>query len=91
MRSMTSCLSADTTYLQRRLATALRRVLAARRGAQDLLDVGAYAPGSNPLVDAAVAHADQIDRFLCQAMEEQTPAGDSWALLGALVARLGVS
>ncbi|WP_199422588.1 FliI/YscN family ATPase [Actinotalea solisilvae] len=74
---------------QQALATRLRQVLAARRRAQDLIDVGAYAAGSNPLVDAAVAHADAIDAFLRQAMDEAAPAGDSWQRLGALVQQMG--
>ena len=80
-----------TTPEQRHLSTVLRRVMAARRQAQDLLDVGAYAVGTNPLVDAAVTHADAIDHFLRQGMDQQIPATDSWQLLGQLVARLGVS
>jgi flagellum-specific ATP synthase len=65
--------------------------MAARRQAQDLLDVGAYAAGTNPLVDAAVTHADEIDDFLRQGMDEQVPAADSWQRLARLVAKLGVA
>lgn len=70
-------------------ATALRRVLAARRSAQDLLDVGAYQRGSNPLVDAAVDNREQIDAFLQQRMDDQTTSSDSWARLSRLVDSLG--
>ena len=45
------------------IAATLRRVLAARNAAQDLLDVGAYQPGTNPLVDAAVTHQGAINDF----------------------------
>ncbi|HEV7956142.1 MAG TPA: FliI/YscN family ATPase, partial [Marisediminicola sp.] len=72
------------------VATALRRVLAARRGAQDLLDVGAYHRGSNPLVDAAVDHQHEIDAFLQQRMDDQTSGVESWARLKRLVDSLGV-
>ncbi|NMR21042.1 FliI/YscN family ATPase [Cellulomonas fimi] len=89
--SISRVASRVTTDEQKRLATVLRRVMAARRQAQDLIDVGAYAAGTNPLVDAAVAHADHIDHFLRQGMTEQVPATDSWQRLGALVARLGVA
>ena len=78
-----------TTPEQRAAATRLRQVLAARRRAQDLIDVGAYAPGSNPAVDAAVANADAIDAFLRQGMDEPAPAAASWARLGHLVGALG--
>ena len=43
-------------------ASALRRVMAARKAAQDLIDVGAYQAGTNPLVDAALAHEDVRQR-----------------------------
>ncbi|MCU1575318.1 MAG: EscN/YscN/HrcN family type secretion system ATPase [Leifsonia sp.] len=77
--------SADRTSL----ASMLRKVLAARRGAQDLLDVGAYQPGTNPLVDAAVAHESSINAFLQQGMGESTTADDAWDQLQRLVQSLG--
>ncbi|MDH2443857.1 FliI/YscN family ATPase [Amnibacterium sp. CER49] len=87
--SVSRVASRVTTAEQRAAATALRRVLAARRDVQDLLDVGAYAHGANPRVDAAVAHGDAITAFLTQPMDDVTPAPRAWASLGALVARMG--
>ena len=78
-----------TTADQRAAATRLRQVLAARRRAQDLLDVGAYAVGSNPAVDAAVTHADAIDGFLRQSMDQVVPASASWEHLARLVDAMG--
>ncbi len=78
-----------TSREQREAAVRLRQVLSARRRAQDLLDVGAYAAGSNPLVDAAVEHADAIDAFLRQPLEDVAPFADSWARLDRLVAAMG--
>lgn len=89
--SISRVASRVTSGEQRDLAVRLRRVMAARRQAQDLLDVGAYVPGSNPLVDAAVAHADAIDAFLQQGLDEQAPAADSWQHLARLVAGMGVA
>ncbi|MFE4197555.1 FliI/YscN family ATPase [Paenarthrobacter sp. NPDC056912] len=71
------------------LAATLRRVLAARRGAQDLIDVGAYRHGSNPLVDAALDHEGAINQFLRQGMGESTPNSHSWAELSRLSAHFG--
>ena len=79
-----------TTDAQRTLAQQLRQVLAARRRAQDLLDVGAYAAGSNPLVDAAVANSAAIDSFLRQPVNVVASADESWTRLAALVAMMGV-
>jgi len=72
-------------------ATALRRVLAARASAQDLLDVGAYQRGTNPLVDAAVDHQDAINAFLQQGIGDGAPYEESWRRLGELVRQLGVA
>jgi flagellum-specific ATP synthase len=79
-----------TSAEQRRMATALRRVMAARRQAQDLIDVGAYQRGANPLVDAALDHAAAIDAFLRQDIAETADGTESWAHLAALVGALGV-
>ena len=79
-----------TTTDQRRLAVALRKVMAARRQAQDLIDVGAYQRGANPLVDAALDHAAAIDGFLQQDLAETAAIDDSWSRLDALVTALGV-
>ncbi|MCL9664517.1 FliI/YscN family ATPase [Curtobacterium albidum] len=89
--SVSRVASKVTEPWQRAAATALRKVMAARRNAQDLLDVGAYQPGTNPLVDAAVTHQDAVDAFLRQGMDERADAVTSWRALDALVARLGVS
>ena len=70
---------------QRADATTLRKVMAARRAVQDLVDVGAYVAGSNPLVDAALTHQGAIDAFLQQGVDEPAPAAQSWAALSALV------
>lgn len=80
-----------STPEQRADAARLRAVMAARRQAQDLLDVGAYVAGSNPKVDTAVAHADAIDAFLRQGMDEAAPAAASWQHLRALVHAMGES
>jgi flagellum-specific ATP synthase len=76
---------------QARLAEALRTVLAARKNAQDLIDIGAYRPGTNPLVDAALTHQGAIEAFLKQSMNDFTPADEAWRRLAALVATLGGS
>lgn len=87
--SVSRVASRVTTAEQRADATRLRQVLAARRRAQDLIDVGAYVPGSNPLVDAATANADAIDAFLRQGMDEVAAPERSWAHLAALVTATG--
>lgn len=88
--SVSRVASRVSTREHRDLATGLRRVLAARASAQDLLDVGAYQPGSNPLVDSAVGHQDAIARFLQQDMHDLTPQSESWMRLAGLVSAFGL-
>jgi len=71
------------------VASQLRRVLAARRSAQDLLDIGAYQPGANRLVDAAVEFESDINAFLQQRMTDQSSVVDAWAQLTRLTRAFG--
>ncbi|MDQ1513443.1 MAG: flagellum-specific synthase [Microbacteriaceae bacterium] len=75
---------------QQAAAGALRRVLAARREVQDLIDGGAYSAGANPLVDAALGNAAGIAAFLQQRMDDVTPADEAWRRLDELVQRMEV-
>ncbi|MDQ1530113.1 MAG: flagellum-specific synthase [Microbacteriaceae bacterium] len=85
LASVSRVASRVTTPEQQAAASALRRVLAARREMQDLIDVGAYSAGANPLVDAALANTAGIAGFLQQRMDDVTPAADAWQWLEALV------
>jgi flagellum-specific ATP synthase len=60
------------------LASELRSLLAAHRDARDLVDIGAYVPGSNVLVDRALHLKGDIDGFLRQPLDETTTADDAW-------------
>jgi flagellum-specific ATP synthase len=70
-------------------ATALRRALAARRQAQDLIDIGAYQSGANPLVDRTLANEARIDAFLRQGMDERATLAATSASLAGLAHALG--
>jgi flagellum-specific ATP synthase len=70
-------------------AATVRRAMAARKAAQDLIDVGAYHAGSNPLVDAALTHEQALNGFLQQRMDETTTLAESWQRLGQLATVLG--
>ncbi|HTZ10484.1 MAG TPA: FliI/YscN family ATPase, partial [Acidimicrobiales bacterium] len=71
---------------QRAMGAEIRRLLAAYREAKDLVEIGAYVAGSNPLVDRALRRKDDIDRFLRQDITEITRAADAWAALGGVLA-----
>jgi FliI/YscN family ATPase len=69
-------------------ANLLLRIEAAYREKEDLILVGAYQRGGDPLVDAAVDHREQILRFLQQSPEEHASFSDTRALLQGLASRL---
>ncbi|MDL9977874.1 FliI/YscN family ATPase [Microbacterium sp. ASV49] len=89
LASVSRVVSAITTAEERQDAVTLRSVLAARRSAQDLIDIGAYRAGANPLVDAALANEKAIDGFLTQRMDDLTATADSWRRLHALTTEFG--
>jgi flagellum-specific ATP synthase len=66
----------------------LRAALAALNDKQDLISIGAYSPGSDPLLDAALEHRRQIEGFLRQAVDEGCDPHTSDAELLELVAAL---
>ncbi len=53
-------------------ASAVRDVLATYREAEDLINIGAYVPGSNPRVDLALSKMEAIRHFLRQGIYETT-------------------
>jgi len=89
LSSISRVASRVNTAEQNQIAGLLRRVLAARRNAQDLLDVGAYRRGTNPLVDAAVDNEGAINAFLQQRMDDQTSSLRAWEQLSTLTRTLG--
>lgn len=56
-----------------RAAGALRETLAVYRDARDLINIGAYAKGSNPNIDRAIARIDSLNQFLRQGIDELAP------------------
>lgn len=78
-----------TSTEQRAMTTSLRAVLAARRVANDLIDIGAYQSGANPRVDAALLNERGISEFLTQPLDESSTAPESWHRLARLVTDLG--
>lgn len=70
-----------------RLAGALRANLAEYENARDLIEVGAYAPGSSPAIDRAIALRPGIEALLCQGLDEAADIPDAVAAM----ARLGLA
>lgn len=67
-------------------AGVLREVLATYRAKEDLITIGAYAVGSDPLVDYSIVKKPEIDVFLRQSMDEHTPIEHTHAVMQHLAA-----
>jgi flagellum-specific ATP synthase len=62
-----------------------RRLMGALRDVKELVEIGAYQAGSDPLVDRARMLSPAIDAFLRQALEDTTSPDDAWSMLHRLV------
>jgi len=76
---------AITTPQRNADATALRQLLAAHREVKELVEIGAYVRGSNPLADRALALLPSINGLLQQPVDEVTDVDATWDALHALV------
>lgn len=67
------------------LAAEARQVLAAYADMEELIRLGAYAPGSNPEVDRAIAVNGPLEAFLGQGKDDASPTGESFAALSEIL------
>src|SRR4029078_6679967 len=64
----------------------LRRLMAAHKEKEDLIAIGAYQPGADPVVDEALGKRGAIEGSLQQHVEEPSTIADADAGLMALAA-----
>lgn len=67
-RVMKECVSPEHS----KSAGKVRTLLAAYRKNEDLISIGAYVAGTDPVTDQAIKFMGQIDEFLCQSTDEKT-------------------
>ena len=67
-------------------ANRFRSVLATYEEARDLIDIGAYKPGSNPRIDEAIALIDNCYNFLSQGIYEEAAFNDTLTTLHNCIA-----
>ncbi|MEZ6046923.1 MAG: hypothetical protein R3C11_15350 [Planctomycetaceae bacterium] len=79
-RSMSDICSSE----HRQHANQLRRLMAAYQQSEDLINIGAYQKGTNPLVDAAIQLRGPLLQFLQQTSEESTSWEETLKQLGQL-------
>jgi flagellum-specific ATP synthase len=80
-RAMTNLI--DSAHLD--LVRTFKQLYSRYQRARDLLAVGAYAKGSDPMLDQAIAVYPQLERFLQQAVTERADYGSSLDALRAIL------
>lgn len=84
LQSVSRVMPDVTTPEHRKQAQRLRALLSAYQEAEDLIQIGAYQQGTNPLVDEALAKMDQIKRFLIQPADQPSTMEEALQGLAAL-------
>ena len=84
-RLVTEIVDSDT----RSAGHAVRQLMATYKDKADLISIGAYQAGSDPLTDAAIAARAPIDAFLRQSVEEASTAEEAEGMLAALATLSG--
>ncbi len=75
-----------TTNEQRTLANELHKILANYKDAEDLINIGAYASGSNPDIDYALKKIEPVRKFLQQSVHDKLDWQATLANLEAIFA-----
>lgn len=71
LQSVSRVMSAVAAKPHKKAASRLKSCLATYTDAEDLINIGAYKPGSNPEIDDAIAKNGAVNAFLCQGTDEK--------------------
>ena len=88
LQSVSRLIGEITTDEVRDAGTRLRSALAAYREKEDLISIGAYQRGTDPVLDAAITLRPRIDAFLRQQVHQPSTLQDADAELLALAHEL---
>lgn len=70
---------------QMEIANEIKQILATYRESEDLINIGAYAHGSNKKIDYAIKNIDSINKFLQQDVDEKVNYEDALNLMTQLI------
>ncbi len=71
LQSISRVMSAIADKNHKKAASKLKSVLATYNEAEDLINIGAYKPGSNKNIDYAIEKIDEVNDFLMQGTDEK--------------------
>jgi flagellum-specific ATP synthase len=84
LQSISRCMAQITERDHRGLAGKLKSVLATYTEAEDLINIGAYRPGSSQNIDFAIEKIEAVNEFLIQDVESKSTFEETIAALEAL-------
>lgn len=70
---------------QVKTASKLRNMMSVHEQNQDLISIGAYKRGTNPVLDDAIAHIDRINEFLQQSVGDKVTYQDTVEMMKAIL------
>jgi len=85
-QSISRCMALVTSPSHQRAARELKAMLARHAQVRDLLPLGAYVAGADPMMDRAVSLYPRIEAFLNQGTREPAPLEQTIAALEELMA-----
>jgi len=85
LQSVSRVANAITTPQQRELSQLARQLLDARRDVKELVEIGAYVPGTNPRADVALALWPQLEQFLRQGIQITSDSDHAWQMLASIL------
>lgn len=86
LASISRCRSDVTSAEFRKLAGQLLESLAVYKKSEDLIQIGAYAQGSDPAIDLAIKRRDALQTFLRQGVDEKFDSKKIEGIMKAMVA-----
>ena len=87
LNSISRVMNEVSSDLHQQAAHRLRELLAAFRDTEDLINIGAYVPGSNNEVDLALQLMPEFNNFLKQGLRTDAPFADTVQRLARLVGK----
>jgi flagellum-specific ATP synthase len=83
-QSISRAMHGITSTPHQHAARRLKQLYSRYQRSRDLISVGAYAPGSDPVLDQAIALHDKIEAFLCQEIPDKVDMLQSLGQLTSL-------
>ncbi len=85
LKSISRTMPGNQTEPERELNKRARQCLSAYSNMEELIRIGAYRSGADPIVDRAIALNPALEAFLSQRPEEATPLTESFTRLEAIL------